>query len=324
MDIYANLKKFHTQQCGAKHSLDIKPEFFDDAIAAGYSPDELKNVESIESKVFAEALLHMRKTDDPKDRLKLDRVVRGLQIDAWQAAFNDEKSGYSIRRVTQESIAEDKTLPNRLFLFKLEHAPFVGAAKIKQGLYSPFAEQRKIENENVREFVVEEKGEIIGTLMLTMHDSNQKVYAADFIVHSDKQNHHLGQAIIVKAAEELQKEFPHIETAWLISGGDGETPKGEHLYSKVVPLHIMNAAALRKAGMFVNFGTPGAIALTSAARDEKQVTLDPDIKKVFAESDLELAKKDLVAKYTRIFRKPSSIKLNEGDSLEVVPASLTI
>lgn len=281
-------KRFFVRECGAKLSIDLAPCYFSEAREAGFNDKELKNVKCIDSETMLNAIGAMRNK---------------AKVQAWLTQLDAPNSNITFQRVTSNLIDEEKSLANELFLFKLANAPFVTAPKLAQGLYSPSAEARKARNIHVREFMIKMNGEIVATLMLALHNQNKRVYAADYIVRLDMQDKSLGQAIIVKSADHMHLEFQNsITSSWLISGGDGETAKGEHLYSNVIPLQPVTFATQQRLGLFVEFGNPGAITLAAANRGANKLTQDSVMQNAMKESDDgSLSKSDLVAKYTRLF-----------------------
>ncbi len=154
-----------------------------------------------------------------------------------------------------------------LFQFKCQNATFVTQEKIEKGIYSAEAEEDKIKNEFVRYFTIVENNKIIATLMVVMHGN--MAYVSDYIVRKDKRGNGLGQAIIVKAFEQLK-----VDKLWFIAGVQNRVTN--HLYDEVFQSSIIDSKLQKEYGLFVKFGPPGPILLSAAGREKKH-DHDPEV-----------------------------------------------
>lgn len=239
------LKHYLYEQCGGKTSLHL-PEgadlqtFVDAGFSAAPSYDKYKII----TRAQMDASL-----DDMLEKNQVQGLLQNITDGKWHFVDN-------------ETLLQD---PKALFKFKKAHADFVNEDKCKDGIYSTKAEHDKLQNPNVMHFALKKDEQILATFMVNVFGNH--LYFADLIVHQDRWNEKLAQALLVKSYQAIFAKHPNIADAWLIAGGHGLEPDGKHLYDVVLTAQNIDEAAQRKHGMIIKLTGPGPVLLKAANRD---------------------------------------------------------
>ena len=164
-----------------------------------------------------------------------------------------------------------------LFAFKKVNADFVTEQKIKNGLYSAFAEEEKItNNEFAHHFALYDETTylFIGCIQLCVH--NNLGYLSDLIVDKAYRNQGYAQQLLSIALTRLvdivnKDNHQEVEGAWLIEGthdeGDPLIPVHHRLYDELLGAKPMTAELQRQLGLRLMFGPAKELLLTASNRD---------------------------------------------------------
>ncbi len=200
--------------------------------------------------------------DTLTDRMKL--IAKKSKVINILNRFNDDEAKEG-KYVLLKNPEDYKELYGEYDQFQKDNASFVTSQKIEAGLYSPIAAKKKIDNEFVNTIAIydPQKKKFVAGIHLFIHDD--LAYISDFIVNKDETNQGVAQTLLLLAFQEMKKD--NLKGIWFIAGGDGQTPKGAHLYGKILGTQPLDSSLQKMLGVRPIFGTPKELLCTAGNRN---------------------------------------------------------